>query len=39
VLVFGDQLSVTLPSAPERVMLNAVDEAANTSADVKWAAP
>ena len=38
-LVFGDQLSVTLPSAPERLMLNAVDEAANTSADVKWTSP
>jgi hypothetical protein len=38
-LVFGDQRTVGLPSAPERVVVNGVDEAGNTSADVKWAAP
>jgi uncharacterized lipoprotein YddW (UPF0748 family) len=38
-LVFGDQRSVTLPVPPERLMLNAVDGAGNTSPDVKWAAP
>jgi len=38
-LVFGDRTSVTLPAAPERVMVNAVDEAGNVSADVNWAAP
>jgi uncharacterized lipoprotein YddW (UPF0748 family) len=38
-LVFGDQRSLTLPAAPERVMVNAVDGAGNTSPDVKWARP
>ncbi len=38
-LVFADQRSVTLPAAPERVMVNAVDGAGNVSADVRWAAP
>jgi hypothetical protein len=39
VLVFGDQRAVTLAAAPERVMVNAVDEAGNVSAEVRWAAP
>lgn len=39
VLVFGDQRAVTLTAAPERVMVNAVDEAGNVSAEVRWAAP
>lgn len=38
-LLFGDQTAITLVSAPERVMVNAVDEAGNTSGDVQWAAP
>jgi uncharacterized lipoprotein YddW (UPF0748 family) len=38
-LVFGDRTSVTLPSAPDRVMVNAVDAAGNTSADARWASP
>ena len=38
-LVFGDQTAVALPGAPERVMVNAVDEAGNTSADVRWTSP
>ena len=38
-LVFGDQRSIRLAGAPERVMVNAVDGAGNTSPDVKWAAP
>jgi uncharacterized lipoprotein YddW (UPF0748 family) len=38
-LVFGSQTTVTLPAAPERVMVNAVDEAGNASADVRWARP
>lgn len=38
-LVFGDQRSVTLPAAPERVMVNAVDGAGNVSPDVKWTTP
>lgn len=38
-LVFADQRSVALAVAPERVIVNAVDEAGNTSADVRWLAP
>jgi uncharacterized lipoprotein YddW (UPF0748 family) len=38
-LVFHDRTSITLPAAPERVMVNAVDGAGNTSADTRWAAP
>ena len=38
-LIFGDQRSVALAGAPERVIVNAVDGAGNTSADVRWAAP
>jgi hypothetical protein len=38
-LVFGSQTTVTLPAAPERVMVNAVDEAGNASADVRWTRP
>jgi hypothetical protein len=38
-LVFGSQATVSLPAAPERVIVNAVDEAGNTSADVRWAKP
>ena len=38
-LAFGTQTTVTLPAAPERVMVNAVDEAGNTSADVRWTKP
>jgi uncharacterized lipoprotein YddW (UPF0748 family) len=38
-LVFGAERTVTLSAAPERVMVNAVDEAGNASADVKWVAP
>ena len=38
-LVFGDQRSTQLGGAPERVIVNAVDEAGNTSADVRWSAP
>ena len=38
-LVFGDQRTVHLPAAPERLIVNAVDDAGNTSTDVKWAAP
>lgn len=38
-LVFGDQRTIRLAGAPERVMVNAVDGTGNTSPDVKWAAP
>jgi uncharacterized lipoprotein YddW (UPF0748 family) len=38
-LVFGDQRSIALSGAPERVIVNAVDEAGNASADVRWTAP
>ena len=38
-IIFGDQRSVTLSGAPDRVLLNAVDQAGNVSADVKWAKP
>ena len=38
-LVFASQTTVSLPAAPERVTVNAVDEAGNTSADVRWAKP
>ncbi len=38
-LIFADQHSVTLTGAPERVIVNAVDRAGNTSADVRWSAP
>jgi uncharacterized lipoprotein YddW (UPF0748 family) len=38
-LLFGDQRSATLPWAPERVMVNAIDEAGNASADVQWVRP
>jgi uncharacterized lipoprotein YddW (UPF0748 family) len=38
-LVFGDQRSVTLPSSPERVLVNAIDEAGNASVEARWARP
>jgi uncharacterized lipoprotein YddW (UPF0748 family) len=38
-LVFGDQRSVTLPSSPERVLVNAIDEAGNASVETRWARP
>jgi uncharacterized lipoprotein YddW (UPF0748 family) len=38
-LVFGDQRSIALSASPERVIVNAVDGAGNTSADVRWSAP
>lgn len=38
-LVFGDQRSVAFTGSPERVIVNAVDGAGNTSADVRWSAP
>ena len=38
-VVFGDQRSVTLAADPERVIVNAVDQAGNASADVSWARP
>lgn len=38
VIVFADQRSISLPSAPERVIVNAIDEAGNASDDVAWAA-
>jgi uncharacterized lipoprotein YddW (UPF0748 family) len=38
-LVFGDQRSVSLPLPPERVLVNAIDEAGNASAETRWAKP
>jgi uncharacterized lipoprotein YddW (UPF0748 family) len=38
-LVFGDQRSVSLPLPPERVLVNAIDEAGNASTEARWAKP
>jgi uncharacterized lipoprotein YddW (UPF0748 family) len=38
-LVFGDQRSVSLPLPLERVLVNAVDEAGNASAEARWVKP
>lgn len=38
-ILFGDQRSLTLDADPQRVILNAVDQAGNASADVSWRAP
>jgi hypothetical protein len=38
-ILFGDQRSLTLDSAAQRVIVNAVDQAGNVSPDVSWRAP
>jgi uncharacterized lipoprotein YddW (UPF0748 family) len=38
-VLFGDQRSLTLGSDPDRVLLNAVDQAGNTSAVSSWPKP
>jgi len=38
-ILFGDQHSLTLDVAPQRVIVNAVDQAGNASPDVSWRAP
>lgn len=37
-VLFGDARAVLLDDEPERILLNAVDRAGNTSADVEWPA-
>ncbi len=38
-IFFGAQRSLSLDAAPQRVILNAVDQAGNASPDVSWRAP
>ena len=38
-ILFADQRSLTLDADPRRVILNAVDQAGNASADVSWPVP
>jgi uncharacterized lipoprotein YddW (UPF0748 family) len=38
-LLFGDRRSLALPAEPDRVLVNAIDQAGNASADVSWARP
>ncbi len=38
-VMFGDQRAISLDSDPDRVLVNAVDQAGNTSAVVSWAKP
>ena len=38
-VLFGDQRSLTLDADPQRVILNAVDQAGNASADASWRLP
>lgn len=38
-LVVGDRRSITLSSAPERVLVNAIDAAGNAGVDASWTAP
>ncbi|HSQ32933.1 MAG TPA: family 10 glycosylhydrolase [Gemmatimonadaceae bacterium] len=38
-ILFGDQRSLTLDANPQRVIVNAVDQAGNASPDVSWRAP
>jgi hypothetical protein len=38
-VIFGTSRSLLLASAPDRVVLNAVDQVGNLSADVTWTKP